>query len=281
MGPQKRRAASAKLPRPRAKLPKRWRRIRFALLAGTRLVGLGAWRNRPISASEGVAPLYFKQLTDEYGLDFFKKLIAQNPKFVRGTQDAGDLVRNGSYAAAFGVGGPLMLQPGHTAAFSLPRSGPWVTWAQTPAILKNAPHLAAAKLYVSWVLSHANQQNFIRTWTWSARSDVAPPDGYESIWKYRNADPRALPAFMSDRAALPARWRRTFEHRMTLEQAAPVTTYVRGANNSENRATYRSALSRRCCQCTWESMRRVSLPGLLWSNRYLVHACAHPAGRRP
>ncbi|WP_394844881.1 extracellular solute-binding protein [Pendulispora brunnea] len=145
---------------------------------------------------------YFKQLTDQYGLDYLKKLIAQNPKFVRGTQDAGDLVRNGTYAAAFGLGGAIIFRPGQTAKFSLPKNSPWVTWAQTAAILKDAPHPAAAKLYMSWVISHANQQNLVRLSAWSTRSDVAPPDGYESIWNYGNSDPRALPAFMSDRASL-------------------------------------------------------------------------------
>ncbi|WP_394834462.1 ABC transporter substrate-binding protein [Pendulispora rubella] len=187
----------------------------FAMLTATSL-GSGA----PIEAADFLKPefkdklvftypndddavlFYFKQLTDEYGLDFLKKLVAQNPKFVRGTQDTGDLVRNGTYAAAFGVGGALAFQPGHTAVFSLPKNSPWVTWAQTAAILKDAPHPAAAKLYMSWVLSRANQQNFIRTSMWSSRSDVAPPSGYESIWNYPNADPRALPTFMSDRTAL-------------------------------------------------------------------------------
>lgn len=37
--------------------------------------------------------------------------------------------------------------------FVLPTNDPFLTWAQTGAIFKDAKHPAAAKLYVSWMLS--------------------------------------------------------------------------------------------------------------------------------
>lgn len=143
---------------------------------------------------------YFKQLTDKYGTGYLQKLLAQNPRFVRGTQDSGDTVRNGGAQATFATAGSLTAQPGDTAKFTIPHNSPWVAWAQTAAILKDAPHKAAAKLYLSWALSKATQQNAI--YTWSTRGDVAPPTGYKPIWDYKNMNPLGLPAFQKDRAAM-------------------------------------------------------------------------------
>lgn len=139
---------------------------------------------------------YFKQLTDKYGFDYLKKLLAQNPKFVRGTQDSADLVGSGDYVASFGTGGGV---PG-VAQATLPKKSPWVAWPQTGAILKNAPHKAAAKLYLSWLLSKDAQRDSIGTW--SARTDVAAPAGRKGIFDYANMNPLGLGEFMSDRTAL-------------------------------------------------------------------------------
>ncbi len=139
---------------------------------------------------------YFKQLTDKYGFDYLKKLLAQNPKFVRGTQDSADLVGSGDYVASFGTSGGVAGVAGTT----LPKKSPWVAWPQTGAILKSAPHKAAAKLYMSWLLSKDAQQNSIGTW--SVRDDVAAPAGRKGIFDYDNMNPLGLGRFMSDRTAL-------------------------------------------------------------------------------
>ncbi|KND30207.1 ABC transporter substrate-binding protein [Streptomyces acidiscabies] len=139
---------------------------------------------------------YFKQLTDAYGFDYLKKLMAQNPKFVRGTQDSSDLVGTGDYVANFGSGGSA----NGVSQVTLPKQSPWVAWPQTGAILKNAPHKAAAKLYLSWILSKNAQTNDIGTW--SARTDVPAPAGRKGIYDYKNMNPLGLGAFMSDRTAL-------------------------------------------------------------------------------
>ncbi|MCQ8771915.1 ABC transporter substrate-binding protein [Streptomyces telluris] len=136
---------------------------------------------------------YFKQLTDKYGTDYLKKLLAQNPKFVRGTADASGLVGTGDYVANFGSSGSAS----GLSKTSIPEKSPWVAWPQTGAILKDAPHKAAAKLYMSWILSKQGQQN-----RWSARTDVATPAGRKNIFDYPNMNPLGLGAFMSDRAAL-------------------------------------------------------------------------------
>ncbi|MDX2682161.1 ABC transporter substrate-binding protein [Streptomyces soliscabiei] len=139
---------------------------------------------------------YFKQLTDKYGSDYLKKLLAQNPKFVRGTQDAADLVGTGDHVANFGSAGSAS----GLSQVTIPEKSPWVAWPQTGAILKAAPHKAAAKLYMSWLLSKDTQQNGIGTW--STRSDVAAPAGRKGVFEYKNMNPLGLGEFMSDRTAL-------------------------------------------------------------------------------
>jgi len=138
---------------------------------------------------------YFKQLTDKYGFGFLRKLLAQNPTFVR---ECSYLIGTGDYDATFGTAGA---QPGQSQQ-TYPQHSPWVAWPQTGAILKNAPHKAAAKLYLSWALSKQTQQDVLGSWTWSVRNDVPPPPGHKGIFDYKNMDPLALRDFMSDRAEL-------------------------------------------------------------------------------
>lgn len=88
---------------------------------------------------------------------------------------------------------PPSAPPAHSPGLSqqtYPHNSPWVAWAQSGAILKNAPHPAAAKLYLSWALSKRTQQNVIGTWTWSTRSDVAPPP---TVVTPASATPHRLP----------------------------------------------------------------------------------------
>ncbi|MEE4598346.1 extracellular solute-binding protein [Streptomyces sp. DSM 41524] len=138
---------------------------------------------------------YFKQLTDTYGFDYLKKLLGQNPTFVR---DASHLIGTSDYDATFGTAGG---QPGLSQQ-TYPQHSPWIAWPQTGAILKNAPHKAAAKLYLSWVLSKQTQQDVLGSWAWSVRNDVAAPSGRKGIFDYKNMNPLGLRDFMSDRAAL-------------------------------------------------------------------------------
>ncbi|MEU7501751.1 extracellular solute-binding protein [Streptomyces griseofuscus] len=139
---------------------------------------------------------YFKQLTDTYGWGYLKKLLDQNPRFVRGTAAAADLVGTDGLVANFGASRSFS----GLSDWTIPAKSPWLAWPQTGAILKAAPHKAAAKLYMSWLLSKDAQQNAIGTW--SAREDVAAPAGRKGIFDYKNMNPLGLGKFMNDRAAL-------------------------------------------------------------------------------
>ena len=59
---------------------------------------------------------------------------------------------------------------------------PTPIWPLTGAIFKDAPHPNAAKLFMSWLLEPEQQSSI---GTWSARSDVPPPEGIKPILSYQ------------------------------------------------------------------------------------------------
>ncbi len=143
------------------------------------------------------AVLYlFDKIVHKYGLEFMDKLKAQDVQWVRGTQTPRDAVEAGKYAVATGTSGPLVSPSGANARFILPTNDPFLTWAQTGAIFKDAKHPAAARLYMSWTLSRANQS---APRQFPLRKDVPPPAGYKPLSDYNTKHEDFL-AFMRDRA---------------------------------------------------------------------------------
>jgi ABC-type Fe3+ transport system substrate-binding protein len=145
------------------------------------------------------AVLYgFKQIIDKYGWNWLGRLADQKPTYVRGVPGSAAGVASGKYLATAASGGDV--RPNGTQVFA--NSERFISWAQRGAIFKAARHKAAAKLFLSWLDSKATQTNAIATWTWSVRSDVAPPTGLQPLSSYPNTNPSDFPRFMSDRAAV-------------------------------------------------------------------------------
>jgi ABC-type Fe3+ transport system substrate-binding protein len=145
------------------------------------------------------AVLYgFKQIIDQYGWDWLRQVMKQNPKLVRGVPGSSSGVASGAYLATAASGGDA--RPNGSQVFA--NSESFVSWAQRGAIFKAAKHKAAAKLFLSWLTSKSFQTNAIATWTWSVRNDVAPPAGLRPLSTYENTNPTDFPKFMSDRAAV-------------------------------------------------------------------------------
>ena len=143
------------------------------------------------------AVLYvFDKIIQKYGIGFVEKLQANGVQWVRGTQTPRDAVEVGKYAVSTGTSGNFVPVESANTRFILPTNDPFLTWAQTGAIFKDAKHPAAAKLYVSWTLSlpvASNPRQF------PLRKDVAPRPGYKTIDQY-NTSPEDFRAFMRDRA---------------------------------------------------------------------------------
>jgi ABC-type Fe3+ transport system substrate-binding protein len=143
------------------------------------------------------AVLYvFDKIIQKHGIDFIQKLKENGVQWVRGTQTPRDAVEVGKYAISTGTSGAFVPSESANTRFVLPKQDPFLTWAQTGAIFKDAKHPAAAKLYVSWMLSlpvNATPRQF------PLRKDVAPPAGFKTMDQY-NTSPTDFLAFMRDRA---------------------------------------------------------------------------------
>jgi ABC-type fe3+ transport system, periplasmic component len=141
---------------------------------------------------------WYKQTIDRHGWSWLENLMKQQPYFVRGTQAPADETESGKYPVTFSTDGALKTDPSAKTRFTLPEKDGFVAWAQRAAILKDAKHPAAAKLYLSWLLDKDTQQNV--WYMWPVRTDVAPPAGYKHIWQYPNANLKQFEQFMADRA---------------------------------------------------------------------------------
>lgn len=143
------------------------------------------------------AVLYiFDKIIQQYGVGFIDKLQANHVQWVRGTQTPRDAVEAGKYAISTGTSGNFIPVESANVRFVLPTHDAFLTWAQTGAIFKDAKHPAAAKLYMSWMLSLPVQSSPRQ---FPLRKDVAPLPGYKPLDQY-NTSPEDFLAFMRDRA---------------------------------------------------------------------------------
>ena len=143
---------------------------------------------------------WFRQIVNKYGWDYVWKLKAQNPTLVRGTQAASELVTAGKFPFTFTTSGSLTNVTDSCTRFFLPRNDPFVFWPQLGGIFKNAKHPAAAKLYMSWLLSPEVQA---RGYTFPVRRDVPNPIGYDlDLFSYTQTDIMGFARFMNDRQAV-------------------------------------------------------------------------------
>ncbi|KAL1846963.1 hypothetical protein Daus18300_014093 [Diaporthe australafricana] len=139
----------------------------------------------------------FALIEEQYGASWLDKLIAQNPRWVRGTGTPLTLMAgNGTQSAAtFTSVGEF--DPAAPLNVSHPVEGQFVSWPQTGAILKDSPHPEGAKLLHSYMLS--NEYETIRG-GWGVRSDSPQPAGFPQILDMPGTDPTAFGKWMADRA---------------------------------------------------------------------------------
>ncbi|KAI4624430.1 hypothetical protein J4E83_004104 [Alternaria metachromatica] len=148
------------------------------------------------------AVLYqFELIIEELGEEWFDALLANNPRWVRGTATPGTLIKaaNSSSAVTFSSGYSFADRP--PVKYALPSDAKFVSWAQTGAILKKAPHPEGAKLLHSFMLSDENQSSR----GWSVREDIAAPEGAETILQQPGTDAPAFAEFMADRGHVERR----------------------------------------------------------------------------
>jgi ABC-type Fe3+ transport system substrate-binding protein len=166
------------------------------------------WKGQIASSypNDDDAALYlYKLYTDAYGWDWIGKLAKQDIQFARGSNSPAVAVDGGRKTIGIATSGSLLATGADK--WTVDQGQPFMAWGQRAAILKDAPHPAAAKLYRNWQLSKPVQEASFNGW--SVRTDVQPPGGLKPIWTYKNAHLEGFPQFMSDRAEVE-RWRQTF-----------------------------------------------------------------------
>jgi ABC-type Fe3+ transport system substrate-binding protein len=135
------------------------------------------------------ATLYaFWTIVRKYGWGYMDRYMAQQPKFIQGHLAVARSLGSGESLASFDntVGSTnTAKREGGKLALVAPTREPMPVFFTSEAILKDAPHPNAAKLYVSWFLSKEQQG---RIGVYSSRSDVPPPEGLMPLSSYRLAN---------------------------------------------------------------------------------------------
>ena len=139
--------------------------------------------------SDDDAALYaFYTIVKKYGWRYMDGYMSQQPKFVRGHLGVARGIASGENLASFDSSMTAVVaaqRAGGKLALAAPLYDPMPTFFTAEAILKDAPHPNAAKLFVTWYLSKDWQG---RIGIYSSRSDVPPPQGLKMLSSYRIAD---------------------------------------------------------------------------------------------
>jgi ABC-type Fe3+ transport system substrate-binding protein len=135
------------------------------------------------------ATLYdFYTIVRKYGWGYMDKYMAQQPKFIQGHLGVARSLGSGESLVSFddSVASTRNVQrEGGKIALAAPVADRLPVFFTSEAILKDAPHPNAAKLYVAWFLSKEQQG---RTGAYSPRRDVPPPEGLKPLSSYRLAN---------------------------------------------------------------------------------------------
>ena len=135
------------------------------------------------------ATLYdFATIVRRYGWSYMDRYMAQQPKFIQGHLGVARSLGSGESLASFDntIGSTnTAKREGGKIALAAPAKDPLPMFFTSEAILKDAPHPNAARLYVSWFLSKEQQS---RIGAYSSRADVPPPEGLMPLSGYRLAN---------------------------------------------------------------------------------------------
>jgi ABC-type Fe3+ transport system substrate-binding protein len=139
-------------------------------------------------ADDDVTLWVFWHIVEKYGWGYMDKYMATKPNFIQGHLGEQRSIGSGQNLVTFDsildITSVLKRQ-GQPVDTHIPTVDPLPIWPFIGAIFKDAPHPNAAKLFISWLLSPEVQAKLP---TWSPRSDVPPPAGYQPILSYKVAN---------------------------------------------------------------------------------------------
>jgi ABC-type Fe3+ transport system substrate-binding protein len=150
------------------------------------------------------ATLYlFETLVARHGWGWMERFVQNEPVFVQGHLGVARAIAAGtslvSFDATVSTVGSLKAA-GQPIDFAFPAEDPMPVFTVSAGIFRDAPHPAAARLYLSWLLQPAQQA---RSPLFSTRNDVPSPAGLAPLLSYRLANDYV--GFVSDAARLRER----------------------------------------------------------------------------
>jgi len=136
-----------------------------------------------------VASLFaFATIIQKYGWGYMTQYMKQEPRFVEAHLEVARSIGSGESAATFDMTANSAIEvrrAGGKIALAGPNDDYLPVFFAAEAILRDAPHPNAAKLFVAWYLSKEWQS---RTGVYSSRSDVTAPEGLPPLSLYRLED---------------------------------------------------------------------------------------------
>ncbi|KAI1639506.1 ABC transporter [Biscogniauxia mediterranea] len=162
----------------------------------------------------------FDLIMQQYGYGWFESLLAQNPRWVRGTATPVTLLAAANSTASATFTSSVGLAPPAPLNVSLPTEGTFVSWPQRAAIFKDAPHPEGAKLLHNFLLTEEHQTAL---GSWSVRKDLPAPAGYAGIMDTKATNPTEFERFMGNRERIE-RLKLFFEDKIgTAQGLSPLT----------------------------------------------------------
>ena len=118
-------------------------------------------------------------MTKERGWGFFEKLRANDTMVVQGNQQASDAIKRSERLIAVGALDSYaadLKREGHPVKTLYPSDGVFVIPSPT-SVVKGSPSPNAAKLFAEFMIGDVAQKIFPADGGYSARTDIAPPEG--------------------------------------------------------------------------------------------------------
>jgi iron(III) transport system substrate-binding protein len=118
-------------------------------------------------------------LSKQHGWAFFEKLRANDIMLVQGNQQVADMIKRGERLIAVGADGAYIgdaRKAGQPFSIIYPQDGSFVIPSPS-SVVKGSPNPNAAKAFADFMLSRGVQELFPHEYLYSARTDVAGPEG--------------------------------------------------------------------------------------------------------
>jgi ABC-type Fe3+ transport system substrate-binding protein len=125
----------------------------------------------------------YTQITEKYGWGIIEKLLAQRLKFVRSHVLVSQTTASGERPVTFD-----QIALFNKVRFVEPNDLPMPLYPISTGVFAKAPHPNAAKLFLAFMISKAQQQRMVAAGNIAVRPDAGVPAGLKPLSEYRLAD---------------------------------------------------------------------------------------------